>query len=61
MSAMNAFPAGIRVYFHEASGAIIYGNVESTSRMEDGTQLAIVKVDGGGNVQLAVAVLTKVR
>ncbi|KLO14180.1 hypothetical protein SCHPADRAFT_903490 [Schizopora paradoxa] len=61
MSAMNAYPAGTRVYFHEASGAITYGTIESTNHNEDGTQVANIKLDGGGNHVLPVAVLVKVR
>jgi len=52
---------GTRVLFWTAEGDIRYGTVESTSRMGDGTEIANLMVDGGGNVSVPVAILQVVQ
>ncbi|EJD05781.1 uncharacterized protein FOMMEDRAFT_153123 [Fomitiporia mediterranea MF3/22] len=60
MSAMNNFPAGTRVSFHEASGTVRTGAVQSTSHLADGTLIAVVQPDGGGGtVNIPVAALIR--
>lgn len=44
---MNAYPSGTRVFYWDIKGTIIYGTVESTSRMSDETQILNVRKDGG--------------
>ncbi|GLB35087.1 hypothetical protein LshimejAT787_0206520 [Lyophyllum shimeji] len=58
--AMNPYPAGTRVFFWANNAQIVYGTVESTSRMPDGTQVLVIKKDGGGTVCLPAAGITKV-
>ncbi|KZT28488.1 hypothetical protein NEOLEDRAFT_1129283 [Neolentinus lepideus HHB14362 ss-1] len=58
----NAFPNGTRVFFWDASGNVKYGTVLSTSRLGDGTQLAVIKIDGSGDeVQLPVSTVSRVQ
>ncbi|RDB20949.1 hypothetical protein Hypma_011465, partial [Hypsizygus marmoreus] len=57
---MNAFPAGTRVFFWASNAQIVYGTVESTSRMSDGTQVLVIREDGGKTVCLPAAGITKV-
>ncbi|KAF7778835.1 hypothetical protein Agabi119p4_3180 [Agaricus bisporus var. burnettii] len=45
--AMNAFPAGTRVYYWTPTGATIYGTVQSSSFLEDGTQILTIVEDSG--------------
>ncbi|KAL5490255.1 hypothetical protein ACEPAI_5088 [Sanghuangporus weigelae] len=61
MSAMNNnFPNGTRVRFHGASGEIKTGVVQSTSLLADGTVIAVVQPDEGGNpISLPVAALIR--
>ena len=57
---MNAFPNGTRVFYWDVNSMILYGTVESTSRMTDGTQVVNVKVDGGSIVSLPASSVSKV-
>ena len=57
---MNAFPNGACVFYWDVNGTIIYGTVESTSRMTDGTLVINVKVDGGSVVSLPASSVSKV-
>ncbi|TDL27306.1 hypothetical protein BD410DRAFT_835602 [Rickenella mellea] len=60
MSAMDAFPAGTKVSFHGANGQSCSGTVQSTSQMSDGTQIAVIKVEGRNDpVQLPVIMVHK--
>ncbi|KAK0485520.1 hypothetical protein EDD18DRAFT_1195855 [Armillaria luteobubalina] len=52
---MNVFQAGIRVSFFDGSGQLLTGVVQSTSRLSDGSQLVLVKRDGGGTITLPAA------
>ncbi|KAH7929800.1 hypothetical protein BV22DRAFT_1125522 [Leucogyrophana mollusca] len=58
MNAPNVHPNGTRVFFWASGGEIKYGNVQSTSRLADGTQIVVVLVDGGGNASLPYGNLT---
>ncbi|KIM72674.1 hypothetical protein PILCRDRAFT_15904 [Piloderma croceum F 1598] len=52
---------GTRVFYWDVSGRIKYGTVEFTARMDDGTQIVHVRVDGGGEiVALPVSSVSKV-
>jgi len=57
---MNAFPEGTRVFFWDAKSQIVYGIVQSTSRMSDGTQILVIKDDTSTIVTLPAAGVTKV-
>ncbi|KAF8228921.1 hypothetical protein L208DRAFT_1402881 [Tricholoma matsutake] len=57
---MNAFPAGTRVFFWASNAQIVYGTVQSTSRMPDGTQVLVIRDDSGRTVSLPAAGITKV-
>ncbi|KAF8058959.1 hypothetical protein FPV67DRAFT_1675801 [Lyophyllum atratum] len=57
---MSEYPADTRVYFWASNGRIIYGSVEYTSRMPDGTIILRIKTDEGGTVCLPAAGITKV-
>ncbi|KAH7909256.1 hypothetical protein BJ138DRAFT_1127816 [Hygrophoropsis aurantiaca] len=60
MNAPNVYPNGTRVFFWDTFGTIKYGNVQSTSRLSDGTQVVVVLVEGGGNASLPVSSVSKV-
>lgn len=42
---MNVYQNGTRVFYWDVRGNIVYGTVESTSRMTDGTQVVGIRVD----------------
>ncbi|TFK76590.1 hypothetical protein BDN72DRAFT_891621 [Pluteus cervinus] len=57
---MNAFPAGTRVFFWGANAQIVYGVVQSTSRLPDGTQVLVILDQSGQTLSLPAASVTKV-
>ncbi|KAF9458670.1 hypothetical protein BDZ94DRAFT_1313086 [Collybia nuda] len=66
MNAPPAFPAGTRVFFWASNAQIVYGTVQSTSRMSDrpyaikGTQVLVIRDDHGKIISLPAAGITKV-
>ncbi|KIM49262.1 hypothetical protein M413DRAFT_21514 [Hebeloma cylindrosporum] len=42
---MNAFPNGTRVFFWTSNGDIEYASVVSSSRLPDGTQILVLKLE----------------
>jgi len=61
VAALQIVQNGRRVFFYTAEGGIKYSTVASTSYMEDGTEIANLVVDGGGNVCLPMAILQVVQ
>ncbi|KIL69622.1 hypothetical protein M378DRAFT_156847, partial [Amanita muscaria Koide BX008] len=51
---------GTKVFFWDAKSQLVYGTVQSTSRMSDGTQVLVIKDDKGTIVTLPAAGVTKV-
>ncbi|KAK0201351.1 hypothetical protein DFS33DRAFT_1346512 [Desarmillaria ectypa] len=49
---MNLFPAGSHVFFHDSTGRVVKGVVESTSRMGNGMQIIVIRCDNGGQITL---------
>lgn len=60
IQAMNTFPAGTRVFFWGALSAVVYGTVQSTDRLPDGTQIVRIQDDDGKAFTLPAASVTKV-
>ncbi|KAF8654177.1 hypothetical protein AX16_003706 [Volvariella volvacea WC 439] len=56
---MCPYKAGTRVFFWGATAQTIYGTVQSTSRLPDGTQILVIQEDGGRVVSLPAASVTK--
>ncbi|KDR81475.1 hypothetical protein GALMADRAFT_134911 [Galerina marginata CBS 339.88] len=58
---MNAFPAGTRVFFWTSNGDVEYAVVQSSSRLPDGTQILVLKLEGKDKTAtLPAAGVTKV-
>lgn len=58
---MNAFPAGTRVWWWPSSGDVLYAVVESSSRLPDGTQILVLKLEGKDEIAtLPAAAINKV-
>ncbi|KAF8969926.1 hypothetical protein BDZ97DRAFT_1915034 [Flammula alnicola] len=58
---MNAFPAGTRVFYWTSEGEVEYAVVQSSSRLSDGTQILVLKIEGQDKVAtLPAAGVTKV-
>ncbi|EIM90186.1 uncharacterized protein STEHIDRAFT_154022 [Stereum hirsutum FP-91666 SS1] len=59
---MNAYPNGSRVFFWDANGTAVKGVVKGTNVQADGTQVAVVQIDGSGKtVTLPIDVLSPAR
>ncbi|PPQ68278.1 hypothetical protein CVT26_006194 [Gymnopilus dilepis] len=43
---MNNFPAGTRVFFWTSEGEVQYAVVKSSSRLQDGTQILVLQLEG---------------
>jgi len=60
-SSMNAFPAGTRVFWWTSEGDVQYAIVQSSSRLTDGTQILVLKLEGKDKIAtLPAAGVTKV-
>lgn len=57
---MNAFPAGTRVYWWLSNGQTVYGTVQRSNFLADGTQILIILEDSGREVTLPGVGVNKV-
>ncbi|EAU88334.1 hypothetical protein CC1G_05100 [Coprinopsis cinerea okayama7 len=57
---MNAFPPGTRVFFWQSTGEVIYATVQSSTRLQDGTQMLTLKADDNRVMTIPAAGVTHV-
>ncbi|KAF4614940.1 hypothetical protein D9613_002931 [Agrocybe pediades] len=58
---MNAFPAGTRVFFWTSNGDVEYAIVQSSTRLTDGTEVLILKLESSQQTATIPAIgVTKV-